>query len=107
MSIFYRLFNATLRHLRKDSTANGQNLALQIKRREHRNMVGRLFPTARRAQDAAGVSGGCDIGGGPDMIQTAAFIGGIPIGGAVGPPAEQGTSGNILAGDIDPSAISV
>jgi hypothetical protein len=45
-----------------------------------------------------------DVGRGPDVIEPAPLVGGVPVLRAVGPPAIEQPVGNIGAGDIDPTA---
>jgi len=58
----------------------------KIKCRKNRRMIRWLFPAARIAQDPRPMRGGGDVAGGPDVIKAAAFIGGVPVFRAVGPP---------------------
>ena len=76
----------------------------KVKTGKNRRVVTGFLPTARIADDVAGVPGLRDIRCGPDMIQPATLVGGIPIGGAVGPPAIEIALRHILPRDVDPIA---
>src|SRR5210317_1873171 len=85
-------------------TYGSGTLNLKIKGRKNWCVIAGLIPTTRRTQDTAGMRCRRDISGGPDMIQTPTFVGGIPILGPIGPPAIQQPLGNILPRDVNPLA---
>src|SRR6202040_472528 len=67
------------------------------------NMVGGLVPTARLAQDPRILDIRRQARRYPDVIQPPAPVGGIPIGGAIAPPAVEALAGrNDLAHRINP-----
>ena len=76
----------------------------EVKAGKDRNMVRGLLPPAQLAQDTAAVGGVRYVGRGPDMVQPAALVGGVPVRAAIGPPAVKRPHGNVLPGHIDPAA---
>ena len=54
--------------------------------REDRDVVAGALPAADVAGDAAAAGAFGEVGGGPDVVEAAALVGGVPVGGAVGPP---------------------
>ena len=62
------------------------NRSLEIEMRDHRNVVRRPFPAAGLLEDLDFREMRGEIGGRPDVIETAAAVGGLPILGAVAPP---------------------
>ena len=67
-------------------------------------MVGGRVPAAYVAGDAAGAGARGEVGGRPDVVEAAALVGGLPVGGAVGPPGVEAALGEVGAGDVDPAA---
>src|SRR3954469_15239378 len=76
---------------------------------DDRDMVGRLVAPATGGADdvgGAGVSG--DVGGGPDVVEAAAAIGGFPVLGAIAPPGGELFAERVMLADqIDPAVIAV
>lgn len=50
------------------TTALSRLWPLQVKRRQHRDVITGLFPAAHGPQDAAAMGGAGDVRGGPDVI---------------------------------------
>ena len=67
-------------------------------------MIAGLFPAAGGAEDAAAVGRVDYVGRGPDVVKAAAFVGGVPVGRAKGPPTVGQPLGNVLAGHVVPAS---
>lgn len=57
--------------------------ALKIESRKNRRVIAGLFPTTRGANDLRGMPRRRNIGRGPDVIQSAPFVGTVPIAGTI------------------------
>src|SRR6056297_988040 len=82
----------------------GRSAESKVEMRENRRVIRRLLPSARIAQNTAAMGGGADVAAGPDMVQPAALVGGVPVTRAVRPPAVKLTLGNVGPGHVMPSA---
>eukprot|EP01036_Dinobryon_divergens_P052711 gene52711-70469_t len=75
---------------------------------DHRHMVRRLVaPAAGRFDNFGAARLRGDIGGRPDVVETAAAVGGLPVGGSVAPPGIGfGAVGNMAADEVGPAVIA-